>query len=109
MGPDRVVDDPVSGGFAFEVLNVVNIDTLEALVFDRSEEPLDHAVGPRRLLPRADMDQMSFRSDPRRKADGFETGPVVGDKLQFVDFTGVGVGEILDPGDPHEGLDLTKR
>lgn len=51
VGADRVVGGPVVVDVVGEGDAVADVVTVEPLVFDRSEEPFDHTVGLRRLLP----------------------------------------------------------
>jgi hypothetical protein len=37
---------------------------VEMLIFDGFEEPFDHPVGPGRLVPGTDVDDVAFRSHP---------------------------------------------
>ena len=60
VGSDGVVEDPVVDDFAFEVQDIVDVDAVELFVFDRPEEPFDDPVGPWRLVPGPDVDEVAF-------------------------------------------------
>ena len=72
------------------------------------KNPFDHPVGPRRLVPGTDVDDATFRSHPGGKGAAFETRTVVGDDSERPDLLGGGIGEILDPENPEQRLDLVE-
>lgn len=72
VGSDRVVDAPVGVDFCGQAQAVSDVAAVEMLVFDGSEEAFDCAVGPWRLLPGPDMDDVTFRGHPGSESSRFE-------------------------------------
>jgi hypothetical protein len=64
VGSDRVVDRLVGVDLVGEGEAVSDFAVVEMLIFDGFEEPFDHPVGPGRLVPGTDVDDVAFRSHP---------------------------------------------
>ncbi len=101
VGSDRVVDRPVGVDFGGESETVSDFAAVEVFVFDGSEEPFDHPVGPGCLVPGTDVNDVTFGSHPGGGSGRFEARSVVGDDPQRPDLPGVGIGEVLDPKIPN--------
>lgn len=108
VGPDGVVDGAVGAGLRSELEAVWDVAAVEVFVFDRPEEALDGSVGPWCPVAGADVGDVSLGGRPGGELRGFEAGAVVGDDPQGPDLSGVGIGEVFDPGDAQEVLHLVQ-
>lgn len=98
MRADGVVDIEVVVDVLGEFLAVGDLVAVQVLVFQRLVEPLDDAVGLRRVVPGPDVDQFGALADECGEVGALVASAVVGDDDDGGDLAGLWIGAVLEQG-----------
>jgi hypothetical protein len=106
---DAVVDRQVVVHLPGQDQAVTDLVPVQVLVLDRLVEPLDHAVGLRRAVPGAHVQQLGAAGDEAREPARAVGRAVVGDDHHRQKFAGVVVDAVLEELVAKQRLGLVDR